>query len=863
MSRPRSSAAATAAALALLVATPVAAQELRYSLTPTAQWVKWDDALGIADAYLYGGRAGFTFGQYLELQGYYLTRGRIDQELGDFDPGLPESLPSTLGIRNYGADIVLNLASTRFRPFVRAGGSILRFAPEGEDATRQIALRYGGGLRFGNPGQIRVQIYAEDLVFRVDRGRLVGQPVGNDPQANDLRHNLVYGAGLTVPLGGATTGDDRPRFSLSNFSLPVEVFGGVLNFDDEIGFDGQNVVGARTGVNFGPLVSLRGYYWRGVTDGFSGFQGIQSWGGEGHFRLNAGSGLNPYLIAGAGQLDFLADYDAAASPIAPDDRAMLILGGGIALELTSRLRLDLAARNHLFNAEGELADAARADDLVSNWMLSAGLGFDIGGTTSERAPAPRVPVVARVDTVVVDRETGTVVRAARGAERTELREPADDSVVVRRVETLRVVAGDTVRTMKVDTLRGERAALARDEACVATLRREEAVRRGADQRADSLQARVDALRADSLRAVRTAGGDVEPAPPRGYASERTIAIPVPTQGELYVRYGPADSVRGTAGADGVVRPGALRSTGSDAEATRQAIRDILREELDRRDVGGDTTLVADRERRALFERRLVERVDSAIAARASRAPIDPGVPVTSLREQDELREAERQRLLEDIERIVRTQVQLEMDRRRDERPAVPAVVEPVSPSPVVVPASPAPARPLAVAPDDAPARPAPTAQPGVRPGRLPQPRSFSVYAGINVNEDAQLVLGGRVSVGPIVRGTPNLLFVPEFALGLGEGATTFLNANAQYRPRAFDVRDFGLVQLYGQVGVGAYMGKFEGDRQFDLTLNPAYGLEFTVDDLRRTVGTSQLFAEHQGVDFFKRNRFVVGLRWPY
>ena len=40
-------------------------------------------------------------------------------------------------------------------------------------------------------------------------------------------------------------------------------------------------------------------------------------------------------------------------------------------------------------------------------------------------------------------------------------------------------------------------------------------------------------------------------------------------------------------------------------------------------------------------------------------------------------------------------------------------------------------------------------------------------------------------------------------------------------------------------------------------------MEFSIADLRDMTGTSQLFAEHQGVDLFKRNRFVVGLRWPY
>ena len=860
--------AATVAALAVLAARPAAAQELRYSLTPTAQWVQWDDALGIDDAYLVGGRLGFTFGQYLELQGYYLTRSRVDQELGDLGGGLPTTSPTSLGIQNYGADIVVNLASTRFKPFVRAGGGILRLEPDGADDTRQIALRYGGGLRFGNPGQLRLQVYVEDLMFRLDRGRLTGAPIGGDPQANDLRHNLVYGAGLSIPLGGATSGDDAPRFSMSNFSLPVEVFGGVLSFDDGIGLEGQNLVGARTGVNFGPLVSLRGYYWRGVGDDFTTTQGIQSWGGEGQFRLNAGSGLNPYLIAGAGQLDFTGDYDAGTNPIPPTDRAMLILGGGVALELTERLRLNLAARNHLFNAEGQLEDAARSDDLTSNWLLSAGLGFDIGGTTDDRPPAPRVPVVARVDTVYVDQQTGTVVRQARGEERTELRGQEDDSIVVRRIETMRVVRGDTVRAIEVDTLRGARAAAARGETRDAMVHQDDDTMRRDDARP---------VRDDSMRTTRVAGGDVEAA--RGYAGERTITVPVPTHGELYVRYGPADSARG---ADDV-RPSAVRggiapaseameaSEASEAEAMRQAIREILREELDRRDRPTDTTQAPSVESREAFERRLLDRVDSAMAARARLAPAR--TPRSAPPMERELRDGdltalERERLLErervlerdrllerervraDIERAVREQVREELDRQRALQPA---------PGPVVVPIIPG-RDGLVVAPDAATG----DATVGrVQPATRVQPRSFSVYTGLNVNENAQWVIGGRLNVGPISRDYPNLVFVPEVALGLGQGTTTLLNANAQYRPSPFDVTDFGLVQLYGQLGVGAYVGTFEGDRELDLTLNPAYGVEFTIADLLATTGTSQLFAEHQGVDLFQRNRFVVGLRWPY
>ncbi|MHB1225585.1 MAG: hypothetical protein ACYC2G_16280 [Gemmatimonadaceae bacterium] len=755
----------------------IQAQELRYTLTPTAQWVKWDDELGIDDAYLYGGRAGFSFGQFIELQGYYLNRGRINTHFDRIGLDLVDTARRSLDIQNYGADIVVNLSPTQLKPFIRAGGSLLRFKPENGEATRQIALRYGGGIRFGNPGQLQLQLYAEDLLFRVDRNRLAGVPVVTpDPDASKLRHNLAYGAGLTVPLGGATSGDDRPSYRLGNVSIPVEPFGGVFNFDDDLDLDGQNVAGVRTGLDFGPLVGLRGYYWRGVDDGFSELTGVQSWGGEAQFRLNAGSGLNPYLIAGAGQLDFRSDYDAGeadagGSITAPVDRTMLILGGGVSLELSQRLRLNVAARDHLFNAEGDVEDASRADDLSSNWMFTAGLGFNIGGSTRgpDRQP-PEPVVVSRVDTVLVDVTTGDVVREVRG----------------------------TDSTARLDTARVHDRDMARDERAARTS---------------------------------TSGGS------DGYVSGRTIQLPVPTEGELHVRYGPA---RDSTPRMDMTRAGGMPANDSATdEATRRAMREILRDELERSGRMADTVSLSNPDARELFERRLLDRIDSAVTARMNAGRAAPRNALTTPGGVTTLdAESERRRLLSDIETIVRTQVQREMERQESLRPR---------PAPVVTP----------------PAYTPPPAPEQQQQQRWLSPRSFSLYTGLNVNQGAQFVLGGRINVGPITRNLPRLALVPEFAIGLGDGTTTLLAANGQYRLDPLGIGGFGDVAPYGQLGLGAYVGTLEGDRQLKLMLNPGYGLEFTLDDnVRRTVGTSLLFVEHQGLQFFKRNRFVVGLRWP-
>jgi hypothetical protein len=199
------------------------AQELRYSITPTAERLRFDEALGLDNTYLYGGRAGMLFGRLVELQGFYLTSRGTDARVRDlYDRlGVGGEPPQNAGldVSTYGANLVLNFGTGFFAPFVRGGGSIVQFSPEGLRATKRIALQYAGGVRLGRPGGIRLSAFAEDVRFRVDRTLLIAIPAqpGDatpfDGDAGKLRSNLAYGAGLTIPLGArsATTTGRRRR----------------------------------------------------------------------------------------------------------------------------------------------------------------------------------------------------------------------------------------------------------------------------------------------------------------------------------------------------------------------------------------------------------------------------------------------------------------------------------------------------------------------------------------------------------------------------------------------------------------------------------------------------------------------------
>lgn len=397
-------------AVAVLAAAPVAAQVggVSYTLSPTYNIVRWDEKLGLEDTELYGGRLGMNFGRYFGLQGYYLTRSNVNSEVGKLgfqDGAGAPLLDREFDLENYGADLVLSLSRGPIIPFVKAGGGVLRLDGTGTDPLSQINLKVGGGVRFGI-SRMQAEVYVEDSAFRIDRTRLGTAvhdtpPVPADPEANDLRHNLSLGAGLTFFLGGQDSrGEteldraiaDRYQSGLRGLSVLIEPFVGRVDFDDKVGLPNQELIGLRSGLDLGRLVGIRGYYWRGVNKDFDDTQDVQSYGGEAQFNLSAGRGAVPYVVAGVGQLDFMDDFrDPQGMP--RDDKTMLILGGGVGFTVGSRLRLDVSARDYILSEAVPAEDVATTDELFSNWMFSAGIRFSLGGGGGQPRPLPAEPAV--------------------------------------------------------------------------------------------------------------------------------------------------------------------------------------------------------------------------------------------------------------------------------------------------------------------------------------------------------------------------------------------------------------------------------------------------------------------------------------
>jgi len=454
-------------ALLLGTATAAHAQSIGIALAPSAQRIDWSDDLAFSNDWLYGGRLSLLFGKYVELQPFYFTRdgygldsSRVESVFGT------SAIGRRLDLRHYGTSVQVNLGHGAVVPFVRTSAGVLRLKPEAAERQDRITLSAGGGLRLGIGG-LNAELFAEQMGFRMNPRGLFGPDTTTGASALTLR-NLVYGAAVTIPLSTAREAEMQDE-GLRGSTAPIEPFVGVLRYDGAHGMANQELAGIRAGIDFSPVFGVRGFYWRGVNDDRDGTVPVTGYGGEAQFNLNTGPGLSPYLIVGAGQIDYGNEFrDSLGRP--RSDRSAFIVGGGASFRLTDRVRINGAIRDYIMTTEESLDNVSSTGDITHNTMLTAGLTISLGGRTGSP-----------------DRSSPSARETERERELRELRE-------LRDLRDLRAI-------------RDERQALERE------------------LRSDVRPREADRRIRDSVVIVRPVPG------------ERLITIPVPTQGEIILRYG--------------------------------------------------------------------------------------------------------------------------------------------------------------------------------------------------------------------------------------------------------------------------------------------------------------------------------------
>ncbi|MEO8295426.1 MAG: outer membrane beta-barrel protein [Gemmatimonadota bacterium] len=811
--RPAPSLSLVAGFLCVSMSTNLAAQGVRYSLAPAANYFDWDKGTGLENTTLYGGRLGLDFGTLAGLEGFYFTRSSIRTTLAGSSlptgPGGPFSNQDT-DLRNYGVDLVINLSPGRIVPFVKAGAGVFQLNPSQSADFSQVTYKYGGGLKMDFTPSLRGVVYVEDARFRLDRYALVpgGRPAGvpADPQANKSRSNLSIGAGLGFALGGNKF--DRgtaPREKWSLASFPIEPFAGRMNFDDHSLVD-QDLAGIRAGINVGNYFAIKGYYWRGVGSFFNDTDPIESYGAEAQFDFTSNAGPVPFLVLGAGNLDFKPGYRSRTG-ITPADRTVLLAGGGLGIRLTDQFRLNAGVRDYIYSQSG-IDSVGSTTDLRHNVLFTAGLSFSIGRN--------RDRLVTRHN----DRDTVRLVESHGNARGIAKEEPDSSKQNVMKEES------------------------------------------------DSSKQYV--TKEDVTAAKEPSGSNL---------STRSVTIPMPASGELYVRYGePSDiSARHNPG-PGAVFPGAQSSiSAADMALLREEIRTVVQDELRRSNRSqapfsrADTMAMTEPASRATMRDEIRRMMDDEFAARrvpdSPRANFQAAAPSQPNASSEQLsmgnRQAVEDRLVVRMDSLITARMRSDnrssddlrrmedrlnerIDKALTDRPAVSAV----QPQTVVV--TPGVTGPRPVVRDS-------TGRVVGAPGfSVLQP---SVYTGIGFNDPAQLLIGGRVDLTPYVN-WGSFSLVPEFSFGLLNGTSVMIAANIQYSPPTFVVSNRDITPVV-RLGLGIFRFSDNNKSSTEGTLNVTYGVSTPLGGPTLTGQRRFLFVEHQGLDLFNFNRLLVGVQWRY
>lgn len=493
----------TLAALIMLLATgPAYAQDrnIGYTVAPASERIYSSTGSALQSSFLYGGELGLSLGRYLEVGGEYMLRNGLSTAFSNVDAleGLPNR---TLNVRRYGGWMRIRLGSGSVAPYIGLGTGVMRFEPRTLEGTNTIYAAGEAGLAVDWSQQLRFRVGGGLFTYQYDP---VVTFLGTDATSTlDAGRQAVYSpalkASLALFLGGRSLNEPtaldetiRRQFGggLRGIQLYVSPTYGRLEFNDALNFPkDQNYVGVSAGVELGPYIGWRAFYWRGtqgstLLDDFGGgLEDIQLYGSELRFRLNTefGRGFVPFAVVGGGYLDVMGAYedDLADEAVLPDDRLFATGGVGLEVPLNNTVKLSGSARSLFASTQGA-TQGTEPGRLFGSLSYSAGLEFRLGGGSPEPRPEP-VPEPIRPP-----------------------RPGSDDDRIVRT------------------------------------------------DRGDRLAARIDSLERRLARQSRTTSTDTTilrervqatnyPAAPASNLSDRSVTLPIPEVGELYLRIGEGPS----------------------------------------------------------------------------------------------------------------------------------------------------------------------------------------------------------------------------------------------------------------------------------------------------------------------------------
>ncbi|OAV42881.1 outer membrane beta-barrel protein [Lewinella sp. 4G2] len=379
---------------------------LSYTLQPTINYNIFDDQSALDNGIMYGGRLGLGFGQNVELRALYMRSASQNTNFSNFDFDDFDFMGDELGDRDidltrYGGEVKLNLSRGKLLPYLTVGAGIQEFALDGgdfDDLESETIYAAGGlGVTFSFLDRFTLNLEArntsynqnaiQNLVLADDRDR-----INLDPKnfTADRLYNWSFGAGLEFYLGGRRPGtlsavdqaySETFGNGFRNVSLLVEPTLGNVNWDDALPYQDTYFGGASLGLDFGPLVGARVFYYRSMEDGDVNFDfdDLSMYGADFRFRFSSvTTGLSPFLTVGGGYIDVQDDYlDRNGEFGQAPSQGFASGGGGISLNITRNFRLTGTYRA-LLTTGSDIENVNTTDQIRTSNQWTAGINLAFG-----------------------------------------------------------------------------------------------------------------------------------------------------------------------------------------------------------------------------------------------------------------------------------------------------------------------------------------------------------------------------------------------------------------------------------------------------------------------------------------------------
>jgi hypothetical protein len=372
-------------------------KDISVTFAPVGEYSFWDNKAGLEDGFLVGGKVGFGFGEFVELRATYLQSLDLKTNFENF--GLANYnhdlfSPQEVTITRWGGEFKANIGTSGLMPYLTLGSGIQTIEISNSDKFDQIYASLGLGLKLNISERVVFLVEGKNTMFNFNpAAHLLTSAdktafgVADSDLSNHRLSNWAVQGALQFYLGGRNPGTmseldkaylNQFRGGLKGLQLIVEPGAAYIAFDDNSLFRDTWLVGGYAGFDFNKYIGVRGFYFKAVEsmELSTDFDKLSMYGVEFQARLNASTGITPFISLGGGYLDPDNDYRGENGTLVKGNE-FATAGLGLNIPLGKRVLLTGGAKAMLTSSENA-EDIQLPGDLQTHMMYNAGLKFAIG-----------------------------------------------------------------------------------------------------------------------------------------------------------------------------------------------------------------------------------------------------------------------------------------------------------------------------------------------------------------------------------------------------------------------------------------------------------------------------------------------------